>query len=213
MFAAAPALAGQPETLTGTIRMTDGDTLRMGDLRIRLTGIDAPESDQPCRTEQGTTWACGAWVSARAAALFDGRQATCRTEGTDAYGRTLARCSVDGRDIGAVMVGQGYAFAYRKYSLDYVDTEEAARRRDAGLWAMQVQSPAQWRKARRIARAELPPDPACAIKGNISRKGKHIYHMPDQAYYIDTRITPSRGERWFCSEQEARAAGWRKSRS
>jgi hypothetical protein len=53
----------------------------------------------------------------------------------------------------------------------------------------------------------------CGIKGNIStRTGERIYHMPGQTYYFETRINWLRGERWFCSESDARAAGWRKSR-
>jgi hypothetical protein len=52
----------------------------------------------------------------------------------------------------------------------------------------------------------------CVIKGNVNTKGQRIYHVPGQKYYNDTRIQASHGERWFCSEAEARAAGWRKSR-
>jgi hypothetical protein len=56
-------------------------------------------------------------------------------------------------------------------------------------------------------------DPECRMKGNISREaGKKIYHMPGGAYYGATVIDPLRGEKWFCSEAEARAAGWRRSR-
>jgi hypothetical protein len=53
----------------------------------------------------------------------------------------------------------------------------------------------------------------CDIKGNISiRTGERIYHIPGQEYYSATRISASKGERWFCSEAEARSAGWRRSR-
>lgn len=52
----------------------------------------------------------------------------------------------------------------------------------------------------------------CNIKGNVSTQGERIYHVPGQKYYDDTRISASHGERWFCSEEEARAAGWRRSR-
>ena len=52
----------------------------------------------------------------------------------------------------------------------------------------------------------------CNIKDNVSTRGERIYHMPDQRYYDETRISASHGERWFCSEAEARAAGWRRSR-
>jgi len=55
--------------------------------------------------------------------------------------------------------------------------------------------------------------PSCNIKGNISlNTGERIYHVPGQQYYAETRISLEKGERWFCSEAEARAAGWRKSR-
>ena len=52
----------------------------------------------------------------------------------------------------------------------------------------------------------------CVIKGNINTRGEKIYHVPGQKYYDDTRISASHGERWFCSEADARAAGWRRSR-
>lgn len=52
----------------------------------------------------------------------------------------------------------------------------------------------------------------CNIKGNVSTQGERIYHVPGQKYYDDTRISASHGERWFCSEEEARAAGWRRSK-
>ncbi|SMH40474.1 hypothetical protein SAMN02982922_2332 [Mesorhizobium australicum] len=52
----------------------------------------------------------------------------------------------------------------------------------------------------------------CNIKGNIAIGGERIYHVPGQSYYSDTRVSPMRGERWFCSEADARAAGWRRSR-
>ena len=60
-------------------------------------------------------------------------------------------------------------------------------------------------KAERVARD-------CVIKGNISTRGERIYHMPGDKYYTRTRISPAEGERWFCTEAEARAAGWRRSR-
>jgi hypothetical protein len=53
---------------------------------------------------------------------------------------------------------------------------------------------------------------ACNIKGNVSTRGERIYHVPGQKYYDRTRISASHGERWFCSEAEARAAGWRRSK-
>ena len=54
---------------------------------------------------------------------------------------------------------------------------------------------------------------ACNIKGNVSvHTGERIYHLPGQEYYDETQIRTDHGERWFCSEAEARAAGWRRSK-
>ncbi len=68
-----------------------------------------------------------------------------------------------------------------------------------------------------VAAAVAWPRPAVClfpgeIKGNVSISGERIYHVPGQAYYDETRIDRGRGERWFCSEAEARAAGWRRAR-
>ena len=52
----------------------------------------------------------------------------------------------------------------------------------------------------------------CNIKGNVNTRGERIYHVPGQKYYDETEISASHGERWFCSEEEARAAGWRRSK-
>jgi hypothetical protein len=66
------------------------------------------------------------------------------------------------------------------------------------------------------ATAQAPPaerpDRQCMIKGNINGKGERIYHPPGCRYYGSTIIDPQRGERWFCSEQEAVAAGWRRTK-
>ncbi len=70
--------------------------------------------------------------------------------------------------------------------------------------------PWEWRRGKRIAANDNAPD-QCHIKGNINRKGECIFHMPGQQGYAVTRINPATGERWFCSEVEASAAGWRKA--
>jgi hypothetical protein len=58
----------------------------------------------------------------------------------------------------------------------------------------------------------IPPNPRCVIKGNISlSNGKKWYHLPGMEDYVNTRIDPFRGERWFCSEKEAIEAGWKKA--
>src|SRR5690606_38583255 len=98
---------------------------------------------------------------------------------------------------------------------DYVPAEETARRRRAGMWAGEFESPWEWRQ-RRQDQAGNPAagqrGAGCDIKGNISRNGNRIYHVPGSPSYQATVVDPGRGERWFCSEREALDAGWRAPR-
>ncbi|MEL7100237.1 MAG: thermonuclease family protein [Pseudomonadota bacterium] len=195
--------------VTGPILVIDADTIDVGGTRIRLHGIDAPEVDQTCRTEHGVDYQCGVWARDKVRGAFQHRMARCTVVDTDRYGRQVATCDAGGADMGRTLVQQGWAFAYRKYSMAYDLDEKGAAIRDAGLHALRVQSPAQFRTAR--AKGRTPVDPACVIKGNISQHGR-IFHVPGQAFYARTGINLSRGERWFCSADEARAAGWRAAR-
>lgn len=204
---ALPVVSFATPGLVGSVRVIDGDTIDVGGTRVRIHGIDAPETAQTCKTEQGQSWACGKWVTAQVTTLFGGRQARCEAITKDRYDRIVARCFVQGQDIGHVIVSEGLAFAYRKYATDYVLAEKAAAVRDIGLHASRVQNPSQFRQTRAIGR--IPPDRNCKIKGNISGAGGHIFHKPGQRYYERTGIRPEKGERWFCSVTEARDAGWR----
>ncbi|MEP0247027.1 MAG: thermonuclease family protein [Roseobacter sp.] len=204
LITAGPLLA---RDVAGSIRVIDGDTFVVSGQRIRLFGIDAPEQDQTCTSRTGSTWACGAWVTETARALYQGRDATCREMDVDRYGRTVARCRIEGRDVGRQMVRGGLAFAYRKYSLDYDQDEIDAAALDIGLHTSQVQRPSIYRQSQRVVAS--PPPEGCQIKGNISRSGVFIYHFPGQRDYDRTVIRTERGERWFCTADQARDAGWR----
>lgn len=204
-IAAAPA--GAAAEISGTLRVLDGDTFDVGATRVRLFGIDAPEQAQTCTSPAGAVWACGAWVSAEVRARYDGKMARCTAIETDRYGRTVARCRVAGTDMAEEIVADGLAFAFRRYSLDYDLTEKAAAIRGVGLHGSRTEAPAAFRRA--TGPSEAPPDSDCRIKGNVSAKGARIYHRPGQRHYNETRISTAKGERWFCTEAEARAAGWR----
>lgn len=206
-FAAPPVIASE---INGTVRVIDGDTFDVAGSRIRLFGIDAPEQGQTCTSKQGRKWRCGSWVSAVVTHRFEGRPARCVAVDTDRYGRTVARCYVGGRDVAKLLVEDGLAFAYRRYSMDYDLDEKGAAVRAAGLHDSQFQAPAAFRQARTTG--PTAPSAACAIKGNISTKGERIYHSPGQRHYDRTRISRDKGERWFCSAADARAAGWRAAR-
>ncbi|MFW2542045.1 thermonuclease family protein [Primorskyibacter sp. 2E107] len=216
LLASAPAFASVGDVIAGPMQVIDGDTVRIGDQRIRLHGIDAPERDQMCGGAGVPMWACGEWISGEVKARYDGRMARCDWLDTDRYGRAVARCRVGGEDIGAALVRSGLAFAYDRYSLDYVDEEHTAAEAGRGLHAVGVQSPSAFRKASRHAaalwNARGGPE-GCAIKGNISQSsGARIFHVPGQVHYDATRISEARGERWFCDAAEAVAAGWRAAR-
>ena len=135
-----------PTHISGNAGITDGDTIRIGDNRIRLHGIDAPESRQNCETASGEIYACGAEATKRLAAFIAGRAVECEVRDIDRYQRSVAVCLVGGQDIGAWMVKSGWAIAYRKYSMDYVADEETAKSAKAGLWSGEFVNPWDWKK-------------------------------------------------------------------
>lgn len=194
----------------GDIRVIDADTWDVGGTRVRLHGIDAPELAQTCDSQQRVNWPCGHWVSDQVRAQYDGKTAKCDRITTDRYNRTVARCWVDGRDVGQDMVANGLAFAYRKYSMEYDLDEKGAAINNRGLHAHYIQSPAQFRAT--PANNSLASDRECPIKGNISSKGVRIFHVPGQRDYERTVISENKGERWFCTPANAITAGWRKAK-
>jgi endonuclease YncB( thermonuclease family) len=196
--------------LEGPVRVIDGDTIDLGPDRIRLFGIDAPERGQSCR-RGGVDWDCGAWSAQVLADLVRGGKVTCSRQDVDRNGRIVAICHAGGRDIAADMVAAGAAVAYRRYSQRYVAGEIQARAEAVGVWSGQMTRPEDHRHARNAARTAAPAPSGCRIKGNISASGR-IYHRPGQRDYDATRISPAKGEAWFCTEAEARAAGFRPAR-
>ncbi len=141
--------ANAAATLSGSARVVDGDTLDVGGTRVRLHGIDAPESGQRCRSA-GQAWACGREASRALAAFIGSRAVACHERDRDRYGRVVAVCRLDGRNMNAWMVAQGWALAYRRYSLDYVQAEAAARAARRGVWRGEVVAPWDWRRGTRL---------------------------------------------------------------
>jgi len=206
--------AAMAQGFGGPVRVVDGDTLDVGPVRVRLYGVDAPELGQACTNPDGARWDCGTWVADHLRARLGGRDVRCRAIETDRYGRTVATCTLAGQDIGRMLVREGLALAYRKYSMAYDLDEKGAVVAGRGLHGYLMARPEDHRRTVRDGntRDNAAPDPACAIKGNINSKGRRIYHLPGQADYDRTVIRPETGERWFCDEARARAAGWRRAR-
>jgi endonuclease YncB( thermonuclease family) len=192
---------------SGTARVIDGDTIVIDGRHIRLEGIDAPEHGQTCARWLFGTWDCGTAAAEKLKSLIAAGPVTCESRGDDKYGRMLGICYVNGVDINAKMVREGLAWAFVKYSQSYVHEEEAARAAGIGIWQGKSE-PAWLYRENRWAGAEYSAPNGCAIKGNVTSHG-HIYYMPWSPRYGTVKIDEARGERWFCSEAEAIAAGWR----
>ena len=210
-FAPAASSIQGNERLSGIAIVLDGDTIEVEAVRIRLYGIDAPEGAQRCNGLK-QDWQCGRAATRALERMTRGKTLSCAGRGVDDYGRLLAVCHVDGIDVGASLVRQGFAWAFVKYSKIYVDDERQAREARRGVFEVENIAPwefraARWEGARQTVESDRARD--CPIKGNISRDGSKIYHLPWQASYPKTKINEQAGERWFCSMAEAEKAGWR----
>jgi endonuclease YncB( thermonuclease family) len=128
------------------VRVVDGDTLVIGETRFRLFGIDAPEMSQTCTGVTGAPYACGAMAKSALELALGAGAVLCEPRDTDRYGRTVAVCRAGGQDVGAVLVSQGWALAYRQYSLDYVVAEQSAQVAKRGMWAGSFVAPWDVRK-------------------------------------------------------------------
>ena len=222
--------SGSAETIVGRASVIDGDTIEIHGERIRFNGIDAPESAQFCADAAGRMYRCGARAAeALAGWLAAASPMTCKFVERDQYGRFVGNCTRgDGASVQRWLVRNGHAVDWPRYSNGAFSGEQsAAKAEQVGIWQGQFELPWKWRAAQSeqtdsSSIVSLTPSAAspaaaskqsdaCDIKGNISRKGERIYHVPGQKYYARTRVSAGKGERWFCSEQEARAAGWRRS--
>ena len=127
------------------IIVTDGDTIRIGDERIRFSGIDAPEIKQTC-IYQEIEFNCGEFSKDLLTKKIGSQEVNCIRESKDQYGRTLAECYVGKESLSSYLVREGYAFAYRKYSNKFIADEEYAQRNRNGMWSMEFIFPWDFRK-------------------------------------------------------------------
>jgi endonuclease YncB( thermonuclease family) len=185
------------------VGIADGDTFTLltanQQIQIRLAEIDAPESGQPYGNKSKKALS----------GLVFGENVRVEVQTTDRYGRTVGRPYVGDLDICAEMVRIGAAWAYREYLRDreLLTLESEAKAVKRGVWGLSEAEnapPWEWRRS-----GGENQSGNCQIKGNINSKGERIYHLPGSRSYGSTRISESKGERWFCSEAEARTAGWR----
>lgn len=138
------------ETLVGRATVIDGDTLELHGERIRLAGIDAPESGQFCLDSLNSPWRCGqqaAWALHR---LVAHKTISCEAASKDKYDRYIATCFQGKENLNEVMVFLGMALAYRRFSQEYVVAEETAYEYGLGMWKGKFIAPWDWRNGVRF---------------------------------------------------------------
>jgi endonuclease YncB( thermonuclease family) len=133
-----------PVSLSGKARAVDGDTLRIGDTRIRLIGLDSVELDQTCTDAAGAPWDCGRDARSFLDRLSNDATTTNAAEGHDLYRRVLARCRANDADVGEQIVRAGWAVAELEYGIALAE----ARLNGRGIWAGKFDDPAKWRADR-----------------------------------------------------------------
>lgn len=226
-----PKLEDQPVVsgdLYDVLKVVDGDTIKVmyngRETSVRFIGVNTPETVDPRKPVE----CFGREASDHLKNLLSGKKVKLRRDDTqtdrDKYGRILRYVYLDDQDVNLAIISNGYgyeytyngAFPYAKQAA-YKQAQKDAETNKRGLWADsacagQVAKPAT--PAAPVPPAVSAPQAAgnCEIKGNISARGEKIYHLPGQKYYNATRISEGKGERWFCSEAEAQAAGWRRSK-
>ncbi|MFH0969069.1 MAG: thermonuclease family protein [Patescibacteria group bacterium] len=196
-------------------RVIDGDTIEIeGGERVRYIGIDTPETVDPRKPVQ----CFGVEASNKNKELVEGKTVRLEKDTTDRdkYNRLLRYVYVGETFINLELVKLGFAYSYSyppdiKYQDQIVKAQQEAEKSKNGLWNA---CPLDASKSTTVSKEDIPKKDAsndCAIKGNISTSGEKIYHLSVCGSYAKTTIEEIRGERWFCSEAEAQAAGWRKA--
>lgn len=196
-----PRLGPEPTEVKQVIRVIDGDTIEIeGGVHVRYIGIDTPEVGQ-CLADQAT---------AENSQFVAGKDVKLETdiEKYDKYGRLLAYVFVDNIFVNKKLVQDGFAMVTTyppdvKYVDQYLAAQKEAKDAGRGLWS---QNPCP------TPISTATSSNQCTIKGNISSSGEKIYHIQGQRYYEKTKIDEDKGEHWFCTEEEAVQAGWRKSK-
>ena len=137
------------KSFDNSIRIIDGDTIILNSEKIRFYGIDTPEKKQKCKDRNGLSYPCGEFATNELKKIITSGQLFCKKRATDRYGRSISICYVNGVDINSLMVKNGWALAYRKYSRDYIDEEKEAKDKKMGMWAGKFIAPWRWRKLKR----------------------------------------------------------------
>lgn len=197
--------------IEGRATALGGDAIRIDGTAIRLAGIEAPEADQKCTGANKKKWSCGEAAQSALQRIIKAKTVRCEVSGMDAAGRPLGTCQSvntgNAQDVAAALVKEGVVFADGGLFTGYAAFEAEAKAKKLGLWRGEVERPADYRAKLWDAAAKSAPD-GCPIKGQISGDAKS-YVLPWSPDYAGARVRAARGERWFCTEGEAQAAGFK----
>ncbi|WP_284180394.1 thermonuclease family protein [Rhabdaerophilum sp. SD176] len=182
------ASVGTPfaQTVVGPATVKDGDGLVIQGIEFRLQGIDAPEIGQDCELLDGTSWPCGKLAAGELRSLVEGETVECRGDKRDAYGRVLAICRAGRTNLNRELVRQGFALAFRRYSVEFLPDEAIARSKRRGLWQGRFAAPWDWRHGSPATLdAEHPPEdpdkrPASTTIAGIARLPGLPERSPDR---------------------------------
>ena len=132
--------------ISGIPSISDGDTIKIFNKRIRFHGIDTPEKKQIC-IKNSREYACGKEAADALAKKINGNRVICKVQDRlDRYKRHIGICFVGELNLNKWMVRNGYAVAYRRYSKNYIEDEAYAKKNKLGLWAGSFIHPEKWRK-------------------------------------------------------------------
>ncbi|MEQ1696591.1 MAG: thermonuclease family protein [Hyphomicrobiaceae bacterium] len=189
---------GKAVVLTGGQMRIDGET-------VQLFGVEIPMAGQQC----AGTKSCASAAKTALQKLVGGKRVTCEISGREANNASSATCKVNGADIAGQLVRGGHVFATTGLFATYASAEREARSNRTGLWRNNALRPTEFRaKVWEDAKQSAPG--GCPIKGTVAGDNK-TYLVPWAPSYDKAKVRPDRGERWFCTEAEARAAGWKAS--
>ena len=195
-------------------RVIDGDTLEVEGVTIQLYGIDAPELGQVCESDDSRS-PCGveAALALRKLVTVSGQELHCSPWGggppkRTADGALIEVCQIGDQDLAQDMLHSGYGVAPPGSFPDYVDAEKAAKDAHLGIWHSHFVLPWVWRAEKADPGDPKAADRDCNVKGARSAAGDRVYYVPTDPEYQQITIDPARGGRLFCSDEEARLAGW-----
>ncbi len=197
------------QVLTGTeAGALDGDTIELNGEPIRLFGIDAPELGQTCLNGK-KRWRCGLEAAFTLHRQLVDEPIECTIQGNRNEVRE-ASCTNARGDVAEVMITKGFAQTLDSSFPSYSAAERAARSARLGIWRGEFVPPRDWRAGKRLPHLDDAPVQVCDIKGSIAAGGRRIYVVPTDKHYDTVEIDTDKGERMFCSDDEARLAGWQR---